>query len=458
MTPLTPACAGHDGLPTAAARAGQRLTDRITDRVGAPAAVAWVHAGALLQHAATTGYMPDLGPAPATADGIRAGLTTLATTHPALEALTDPAVVPLWDQPLSDGDVAAIAALWATHPVTDPADRPHGYLLGNAYQALSSEARKARALCQTPHFVADLLIDLAMRPAWTTWPIDQVRMIDPACGTGHILVEVLLATVQVAAGLHTTVRGDYVLTDLTASLGTAVRTVHGVDLDPYAAALARYRLLTLTAALLDVPLEQVPHDLAPRVAAADALLSHGEPLLERGQYHAVVMNPPYITPKNPSVREAVRRAYPQVCSGKYALSLPFHQLADELLVPAGFCAQLTANSFMKREFGRRFIEEYLPQYDLRAVIDTSGAYIPGHGTPTVILAHRNQPPAGDTVFTVMGAKGEPTQPTDPSRGLVWGAISDATHQWLARGWATPRHPPRPTPQPGPPRQLALFPA
>jgi hypothetical protein len=57
--------------------------------------------------------------------------------------------------------------------------------------------------------------------------------------------------------------------------------------------------------------------------------------------------------------------------------------------PAGFVGQITANSFMKREFGKKLIEEYLPRWDLTHVLDTSGAYIPGHGTPTVILFGKN---------------------------------------------------------------------
>ena len=48
---------------------------------------------------------------------------------------------------------------------------------------------------------------------------------------------------------------------------------------------------------------------------------------------------------------------------------------------------------MKREFGKKLIEEFLPTIDLTHVIDTSGAYIPGHGTPTVILFGA-QPAAG----------------------------------------------------------------
>src|SRR5208283_2528826 len=60
--------------------------------------------------------------------------------------------------------------------------------------------------------------------------------------------------------------------------------------------------------------------------------------------------------------------------------------------------------------------------DLTHVIDTSGAYIPGHGTPTVILFARNQRPVAGTLRTVMGIRGEPSTPEDPAKGLVWSAI------------------------------------
>ena len=77
---------------------------------------------------------------------------------------------------------------------------------------------------------------------------------------------------------------------------------------------------------------------------------------------------------------------------------------------------------MKREFGSKLIEQVLPRLDLSHVVDTSGAYIPGHGTPTVILFGRHRAPVSDGVRTVMGIKGEPSTPDDPARGLVWSAI------------------------------------
>ena len=73
---------------------------------------------------------------------------------------------------------------------------------------------------------------------------------------------------------------------------------------------------------------------------------------------------------------------------------------------------------MKREFGKKLVEEFLARLDLTLVVDTSGAYIPGHGTPTVILVGRNRSPVAPTIRTVMGIRGEPRrQPILPRRRL-----------------------------------------
>jgi type I restriction-modification system DNA methylase subunit len=317
-----------------------------------------------------------------------------------------------------------VARFWDQLPVGDGGRRVDGYRLGDAYQALSCEARKRRALCQTPPWVADLLLDLSLEAAADEGGTNRVKMIAPSCGTGHTL----LAAFHRVRTHHPRGRAGHGAVSRERSLERAFRAVHGVDLDPYAVLVARYRLLATAAAILGSPITAVPAAWTAQVAAADALLAAEEPLLKPGAYDAVVGNPPYITVRDAHQREAIRAVYPEVCSGKYSLALPFTVLMTRLAKPGGVIAQLTANSFMKREFGRRFIEEYLPQVDLTWVIDTSGCYIPGHGTPTVILVHHAQPPQGDTV---RGNRGEPRVPDDPARGLVWRAVEEAVRERLA---------------------------
>ena len=57
---------------------------------------------------------------------------------------------------------------------------------------------------------------------------------------------------------------------------------------------------------------------------------------------------------------------------------------------------------MKREFGKALIERVLSNLDLTLVVDTSQAYIPFHGTPTVLLFGRNRRPLVATVRLFSG--------------------------------------------------------
>ncbi|HYZ61695.1 MAG TPA: BREX-2 system adenine-specific DNA-methyltransferase PglX, partial [Acetobacteraceae bacterium] len=167
------------------------------------------------------------------------------------------------------------------------------------------------------------------------------------------------------------------------------------------------------------------HYAAEDMAAVEAILAR--------QYHAVVGNPPYITPKDSAMRDAYREIY-ESCHMKYGLGAPFTERFFDLALAGterdavGFVGLIVANSFMKREFGKKLIQNVLPRLDLTHVVDSSGAYIPGHGTPTVILFGRNRVPVASVVRTVRGARGEPGTPDDPARGLVWSAIVAQTDQ------------------------------
>src|SRR5690606_29546007 len=103
-------------------------------------------------------------------------------------------------------------------------------------------------------------------------------------------------------------------------------------------------------------------------------------ILRPGRYHVVVRNPPYITVKDKKLNELYRELYP-ACAGTYALSVPFAQRFFELAKRGdvegrkyGLVGQITANSFLKREFGAKLIEGFFGHaVELTEVIDTSGA-------------------------------------------------------------------------------------
>ncbi|WSM44684.1 N-6 DNA methylase (plasmid) [Streptomyces cellulosae] len=414
--------------PVPSARDYERLVQDLGRDVVPGAAVSWAHTIALVQHARQHGLLGDDIAFASSPDGTRKALEVLADAHPALEALADPQVVPVWASTVSSAAWERTADFWARNPAADDGPRVDGYVLGDAYQALSVEARKSRALCQTPPWIAELLLELALSPGLEEAGPDHVRMIDPSCGTGHIL----LAAFHSVRAHRPYGRAAVRHVSAERSVERALEAVCGVDLDPYAAVLARYRLLAATASVLGRRIDQVPASWPVQVACADSLLDTAEPLLRRGSYHAVVGNPPYITVADAGVRDRIRAAYPQVATGKFSLALPFCQLMFELALPeTGRIAQLTTNAWMKREYGRRFVEEYLPAWDAQWIIDTSGCYIPGHGTPTVIMLHQARRPHGDTITVIRGNQGEPRIPDDPSQGLVWRAIEEEVHFRLA---------------------------
>jgi hypothetical protein len=354
-------------------------------------------------------------------------------------------LIAFWRERTADGDL-----VW---DLADPELSTR--FLGDLYQDLSDYAKKTFALLQTPEFVEEFILDQTLEPALAERPLEGFRLIDPTCGSGHFLLGAFARLndrwAAHAPGLEPRARAQ-----------KALDAIHGVDLNPFAVAIARFRLLVAALqACKETSLEEAP-GLHFHLAAGDSLL-HGSrqqeldlglpdadatlsgfayatedlallrSILEPGRYDVVVGNPPYVTVKDKKLNQAYRERYP-TCKGTYALTVPFMERFFQLAKPAaddrpaGWAGQITSNSFMKREFGSRLIEDFLNKQDLRLVVDTSGAYIPGHGTPTVILVGRPQPPSGSTVKAVLGVRGEPGQPDDPAKGLVWTSIVENLDQ------------------------------
>jgi hypothetical protein len=351
-------------------------------------------------------------------------------------------LIAFWRERTADGDL-----VW---DLADP-DLSTRFL-GDLYQDLSDYAKKTFALLQTPEFVEEFILDQTMKPALAERPLEGFKLIDPTCGSGHFLLGAF-------ARLNDRWAAHAPGLEVQARVQKALEAIHGVDLNPFAVAIARFRLMV--AGLQAVSLTSL--ESAPafqfHLAAGDSLL-HGRSqlaldfpgiddydaglsgfayatedlatlraILEIGRYDAVVGNPPYILPSDPKANAAYRERY-STCHRKYQLTVPFMERFFQLAKPpsgaspAGWVGQITSNAFMKREFGSKLIEDFLRRQDLRLVVDTSGAFIPGHGTPTVILVGKNQDPTSSVVRAVLGAKGEPGEPDDPALGKVWRSIEE----------------------------------
>lgn len=331
--------------------------------------------------------------------------------------------------------------------------------LGDLYQDLSESARERYALLQTPEFVESFILDRTLTPALDIYTLEEVDLIDPTCGSGHFL----LGAFERLAPLWLRKRPD----NVNLALQEALDRIAGIDLNPYAVVIARFRLLVAALKMAEVHKLRLAPDFHLHIETGDSLL-HGfdqrdytraqvslalntpqenlataadhlyrhafsaEDLTATNQilarkYAAVVGNPPYIAVKDRAVSALYRERFTS-CHGKYALVAPFCERFWALAKPvdnaqrAGYVGLIVGNAFMKREFGKKLVEAFFPTLDLTHVIDTAGAYIPGHGTPTVIIFGRARPPSNNVIRAVMGIKGEPSTPSDPAKGVVWQSI------------------------------------
>ena len=405
---------------------------------------------------------------------------------PGMASLYDERHNPIWRLGISGDAAKELIQFWRArvpetgelvHDFTDPEWDTR--FLGDLYQDLSESVRKRYALLQTPDFIEEFILERTLLPALDEFGLEETRMIDPTCGSGHFLLGgfgILLDRWQKKEPGS----GERKLVQ------RALDGVYGVDINPYATAIARFRLVI--AALRESNITKLM--LAPAyeinvttgdsllhgkrmLTAADALSASGtgrgdlgldgeseqmarmsefshayysEDLVELNrilgqQYHAVVGNPPYITVSDSALSKLYRKRYPRTCFKQYSLAVVFverfWQLAEESAGSSGFVGLITSNSFMKREFGARIIEAFFPRVDLTHLLDLSGAYIPGHGTPTVLLLGRDREPVGNRMRVVYGLAGEPSVPENPSSGLVWSAakghvdLPDSETRWVS---------------------------
>ena len=201
--------------------------------------------------------------------------------------------------------------------------------LGDLYQDLSEAARKRYALLQTPEFVEEFILDRTLDAGDRRVRLRGERLIDPTCGSGHFLLG--------ASGGCSARAEREPATDPAGWRRRRWTRCAGVDLNPFAVAISRFRLFVEALRPCGAPrLDKAP-DLTVQVAIGDSLL-HGDMFYRRGfrqewlpgsepwsdplyaledpaglgailnrQYHAVVGNPPYITVKDATLAPLLTR-------------------------------------------------------------------------------------------------------------------------------------------------------
>lgn len=377
--------------------------------------------------------------------------------NPVVAELLDHKHNPLWQIPISaDGAKMLIDFFQKFEPTTaeiihDFADEQWDTrFLGDLYQDLSESVRKRYALLQTPEFVESFILDYTLEKAKETFGLEGLRLIDPTCGSGHFL----LTTFE-------RVFNDWLKREPTINTRVlaqrALDVVHGVDINPYAIAICRFRLFVAAMkAAGSTKINNAP-DFHFNLACGDSLLHgrrfewHGQGLqsdlidedpikhvlevedkakllkILGQQYHVVVGNPPYIVVPDAALNETYKKRY-LTCFKQYSLGVPFTERFFDLAIspkgplPGAYVGMITTNSFMTRDFGIKLIKNYLPKKDMTHVIDSSAATIPGHNTETVIIFARNQEPVSQTIKMVLKIKEDSVSDQLAHEGEAWNSI------------------------------------
>lgn len=278
---------------------------QFTATMSRPAAVAWVYATALVAWAEDHHLTdPWLRPAAKAAQeeflaipagGMRGWLARAIASlavHPGTWTLLDPDWTPLHEARPREQDCRDLAAWWATaptfaHDVDSGPPTISGWEAGDLLQHLSDDRRKRHALVQTPWWVCDFILDLTLLPAAAEHPGETLRVIDPACGTGHFLIRAIdylwewytTGSVAPRQAKTATVTGGTPLPPDEA-IRRILTGLHGCDIDPLTAATARLRYtvaigdLMQRAGLITGPLrlDRIPQFQVP-VIPADSLLA-----------------------------------------------------------------------------------------------------------------------------------------------------------------------------------------
>ena len=328
--------------------------------------------------------------------------------------------------------------------------------IGDLYQDIDAEARAYYALLQTPQFISQFILEHTLLKRFEEKDFREITLIDPTCGSGHFLVDAFyhFAQMYLQSGDYKEMPSDK------ARLARRIIEEHifGADINPYACTLARFRLMlaacdfarpTDLGAFRDQHFNIVCCDsLIPyedsSLLITQAELGRSEVELEEMKrkrfgsrksandarrlfsvkYDVVVGNPPYISANDAVKRDLYRDLY-ESAYRSFSLVAPFIERSMALAHEgenSGVVGLIVSNSFAQRLYGEKLIEHVLPRYELQSIIDLNGVFIPGHGTPTVILLLRNRKPKRRNILVLSNLKGEPGIPANPAEGIAWSSI------------------------------------
>jgi adenine-specific DNA-methyltransferase len=217
----------------------------------------------------------------------------------------------------------------------------------------NADLQKRHGRHYTPERLADFL---AERLIQNLGDLDHVRVLDPACGDG----ELLLAVSRVASRLGKTFSLELVGFDL--------------DADAIRVAVSRAAAMGVSVAF----------------ECADFLVASGEIPAER--FDAIITNPPYVRTQHLGAATARLLAEKFGLEGRIDLTHPFVAIAPRLLSPDGVLALLCSNRFLTTKAGANVRTVLMRSMRPTEIYDLGDTKLFGAAVlPAIIIASEHKP-------------------------------------------------------------------
>lgn len=204
--------------------------------------------------------------------------------------------------------------------------------------------RKDTGAYYTPDYVVDYLLERSLPENCDP---SKIRVLDPACGSGHFIVGAIRALSKKAAELY-----DYGDETLEKLRGDVARTsVFGIDRNEVAVALTKLSVF-LTVMRKNTPLP----DLDKNIKCADSLRGTGFSEF-KNSFDLVIGNPPYVNTRVLSRSDKPLKEYLtesgdyKTCKGCFDLYIPFIEKSlNYFLKPVGTTSFVLPNKLMVADY------------------------------------------------------------------------------------------------------------
>lgn len=218
-------------------------------------------------------------------------------------------------------DLISLTAMWDF--IND------GDIIGYLYQLLNDKADlKNSGQFFTPDKLAEYIVTKAIEKI----DIHDIKILDPACGSGQFLIKSFMFLFNRLL-IQT---GDR---DLAAS--KSISLIHGTDIDPIAAEIAKFNLMKISGA----PYKNINVHVADYLTKPDTKIFHGPILTDMNKYDIILGNPPWRSRFSPEEKKYYKSNYTSTESGINTFSL-FIERSFDHVNPNGIIAFLIPEAYL----------------------------------------------------------------------------------------------------------------